>query len=122
MSQATNIVDLYIQSWNFSDSERRHARIEQLYTEDAVYVDPMVEAKGRESINSTITAVQAMFPQHIFSLAGDIDAHHDIARFQWHLTAPGDSQPIAIGFDVVTLAAGRIKHVLGFLDKAPQLA
>ena len=51
--------------------------------------------------------------------AGPAEAHHDVARFRWNAMAPGSTEPLAVGFDVVTLADGRIRTVVGFLDKAP---
>ena len=70
---------------------------------------------GREQIDATIAAVQGQFPGLAFTLAGPVDAHHDIARFTWNL---GDE--LVIGFDVLVLDAdGRIATVYGFLDKVP---
>jgi hypothetical protein len=79
----------------------------------------MVEAHGWEAIDATIGAVQDMFPGHAFRLAGEVDAHHDTARFQWHLLPPGANEPLVVGFDVVALDDGRIRRVHGFLDKVP---
>jgi hypothetical protein len=55
----------------------------------------------------------------VFTLNGPIDAHHDLARFAWHLGKPGSDEPIVIGFDVVATAQERIQQVFGFLDKVP---
>ena len=120
MNQTHQIVERYINSWNETDSLRRRVLIEELYAEHAVYTDPMIHAKGWEAIDATIAAVQAMFPNHVFRLGGPVDAHHDMARFQWHLSAPGADEPLVIGFDVAALDAGRIRQVFGFLDKVPQ--
>jgi hypothetical protein len=43
-----------------------------------------------------------------------------VVRFSWELVPEAGGEPLAIGFDVaVTGADGRIRSVLGFLDKAP---
>jgi hypothetical protein len=122
MNHAHNIVDRYIQSWNETDPLRRRVLIEELYTEHAVYTDPMIQAKGWEAIDATIASVQTMFPNHVFRLGGPVDAHHDMARFHWHLDAQDGSEPLVIGFDVAALDQGRIRQVFGFLDKVPQAA
>ncbi|WP_266157679.1 nuclear transport factor 2 family protein [Dyella silvatica] len=122
MHHANNLVERYIQSWNETDALRRRALIEDIYTEHAGYTDPMISAKGWEAINATIGAVQNMFPGHIFSLAGEVDAHHDMLRFQWHLATPGADEPLVIGFDVAALNEGRIQQIYGFLDKVPLAA
>jgi hypothetical protein len=119
MTVTHQLVDRYLQGWNETDPLRRRALIENTYAEHASYVDPMVEAHGWEAIDATIGAVQDMFPGHAFRLAGEVDAHHDTARFQWHLLPPGANEPLVVGFDVVALDDGRIRRVHGFLDKVP---
>jgi hypothetical protein len=119
MTVTHQLVDRYLQGWNETDPLRRRALIENTYAEHASYVDPMVEAHGWEAIDATIGAVQDMFPGHAFRLAGEVDAHHDTTRFQWHLLPPGANEPLVVGFDVVALDDGRIRRVHGFLDKVP---
>jgi hypothetical protein len=77
---------------------------------------------GREAIAATIAAVQAQFPGFVFRLAGPVDAHHDQVRFTWHL-GPEGAEALIAGFDVaVTDGDGRIRAVLGFLDRVPAAA
>jgi SnoaL-like domain len=116
------LVSRYLAGWNETDALRRRALIEDVYTEHATYLDPMAESRGWEAIDATIAAVQGMFPQHRFTLAGAVDAHHDTMRFTWHLTAPGADEPLVVGFDVAAIEDGRIRHVYGFLDKVPVMA
>jgi SnoaL-like domain len=122
MNATRQLVELYLKTWNETDPLRRRALIEDVYAERATYTDPMVAAQGWETIDATIVAVQTMFPGHVFTLAGEVDAHHDIARFQWHLAEPGADEPLVIGFDVAVLDQGRIRNVHGFLDKVPVAA
>ena len=122
MNATHRLVERYLKSWNETDPLRRRVLIEEVYAECAVYTDPMVQARGWEAIDATIAAVQSMFPGHVFTLAGAVDAHHDMARFHWHLAAPGADEPLVIGFDVAQLDDGRFRQVLGFLDKVPQAA
>jgi hypothetical protein len=122
MSTTRQLVETYLQGWNETDRLRRRALIEEVYAEHAAYTDPMIEARGWEAIDATISAVQNMFPGHVFRLAGDVDAHHDIVRFHWHLAEPGADEPLVIGFDVAVLDEGRIRQVHGFLDKVPVAA
>ena len=122
MSTFDDLAQRYIDAWNETDPTARRAAVDQLYSEDARYVDPLAVAEGREAIAATIAAVQGQFPGFVFRLAGPIDAHHDQARFGWELGPAGQEAPI-VGFDVaVTDAAGRIHTVLGFLDKVPAAA
>jgi len=122
MTNYDDIARRYIDSWNETDPGTRRAKVNQLYTEDARYIDPLAEAEGRDAIDATIAAVQQQFPGFVFRLAGPVDGHHNQARFGWELGPAGESAPI-VGFDVaVTDTAGRIETVLGFLDKVPAAA
>jgi hypothetical protein len=114
-----DLAQRYIDAWNETDTTARRAAVDTLYTDDARYIDPMAVAEGRDAITSMIGAVQEQFPDFTFRLAGPVDGHHNQARFGWELGPAGSPAPI-VGFDVaVTDDAGRIRTVLGFLDKVP---
>ena len=86
---------------------------------DGRYVDPLAEVTGRDQFDAVIAAAQAQFAGMTFRLAGPVDAHHDQARFTWHL-GPDGADAVVIGFDVAQRDAdGRLALVLGFLDKVP---
>jgi hypothetical protein len=113
------IAEKYIASWNETDPQRRRTLVEELWAQDASYIDPLTEARGRDEIDAVIGAVQEQFPGLVFSLAGPVDAHHRQARFSWAL-GPAGGEPVVIGFDVAVAAEdGRLASVLGFLDKVP---
>jgi len=119
MNSYDELAQRYIDTWNETDASARRTAVDQLYTEDARYVDPMAVADGREAIASMIGAVQQQFPDFSFRLAGPVDGHHNQARFGWELGPGGSPAPI-VGFDVaVSDEQGRITSVLGFLDKVP---
>jgi hypothetical protein len=63
--------------------------------------------------------VQQQFPDFVFTLGGAVDAHHEQARFSWHLGPAGAAEPVVVGFDVAVLDGDRIGSVYGFLDKVP---
>lgn len=121
MSTLESLVHRYIDSWNQSDAGKRKAAIRELYAEDAAYTDPLAAVRGWDGIDGFIAAAQQQFKGLVFSLAGKVDAHHDTARFTWHLGAPG-AEPVVIGFDVVAAQDGRLRQVYGFLDKVPATA
>lgn len=118
MSEYENIAQRYIDSWNEQDAGKRKALIEELYTADAAFTDPLVQLSGTDAIDAMVAGAQEQFAGLVFSL-GPVDGHHDIARFTWYLGAPGAPEPIVVGFDVIALSDGRIERVLGFLDKVP---
>ena len=115
----TALAQRYIDSWNEADAQARRALLDELHTPDARYTDPLVDAQGRDQIDATIAGAQRQFAGLMFSLAGPVDSHHGIGRFQWHLGAPGSAEPVVVGFDVVVAQDGRLHRVYGFLDKVP---
>jgi SnoaL-like protein len=120
MTDFDTLAQRYIAAWNETDADARSAAVAALYAEDARYTDPLVDAEGREAIAATIGAVQQQFPGFAFRLAGPVDAHHDQARFTWELGPVGAPEAPIAGFDVaVRDADGRLRSVLGFLDRVP---
>lgn len=108
----------YIDAWNETEPTRRRTLIEQLWTADGSYTDPLVDVAGWDQLDATIGAVQGQFPGYAFRLAGAVDGHHDVLRFSWEL-GPPDAPDTVVGFDVATVADGRLSAVHGFLDKVP---
>jgi hypothetical protein len=114
-----DLIDRYLACWNETDSATRRELIAKTWAENADYVDPLVAVHGHDAIDAAIAATQNQFPGHVFTLAGTIDTHHDVARFSWGLGRNGDD-PLVVGFDVVTVGVdGRLARVVGFLDKVP---
>ena len=119
MTATPDLAGRYLAAWNATDPAARRALVEEVFAEDVTYTDPLADVAGRDGLAATIAAVQAQFPGWVFRLAGPADAHHHQLRFTWHL-GPDGAEPPVIGSDVaVTDADGRIRTVLGFLDRVP---
>ncbi len=122
MSDLNELVDRYIAVWNIADSDARHAAIAELWTDNGVYVDPLMEIEGHAGINGGIGAALTQFAGHEIKLLGDVDAHHGIARFSWELVPVGGGESVVEGFDVAIAEDGKLKGVYGFIDKMPAAA
>lgn len=119
MPDFTKLTEQYIATWNETDPSVRRALIDQLWSEDGRYIDPLADVTGPYQIDAVIAGAQAQFGGMTFRLAGAVDAHHDQARFTWEL-GPDGADAIVVGFDVAQADAdGRLALVLGFLDKVP---
>ncbi|WP_067685716.1 nuclear transport factor 2 family protein [Nocardia jejuensis] len=118
MSEYENIAQRYIDTWNEQDAGKRKALIDELYTAQVSFTDPLVQLTGPEAVDQMVAGAQEQFAGLRFGL-GPVDGHHDVARFTWTLGAPGADEPLVIGFDVITLQDNRISRVQGFLDKVP---
>ena len=115
---AAHVAEHYIAVWNETDAERRLELLETHWTEDARYVDPLAQARGRPQISALVGGVQQRFPGFRFALKGQPDAHGDQMRFSWTL-GPSGAEDLIEGTDFAQLDAGRLQSVTGFLDKVP---
>lgn len=115
---AVGIAHRYIALWNETDAARRQQMLDTGWAPDAQYVDPMMQASGRDAISALVGAVHQRYPGFRFALTGNADAHGDNVRFSWTL-GPSGADDLIQGTDFVQLEAGKLQSVTGFLDKVP---
>jgi hypothetical protein len=121
MTDVATLIDGYIATWNEKDPERRLALVAETFTNDADYLDPLMQGAGQDGIDAMIAGVQQQYADYRFELAGAPDAHNDRVRFSWHLVGNGGGAPVATGYDFGTLAEdGRLRSVTGFLETPTQ--
>ena len=117
---AQEVVRAYLATWNATEEQERRRLLAQHWSPEVTYVDPMASVQGHDGLRAVVSGVHEQFPGFVFTLASDIDSHHDQLRFQWGL-GPAGVEPVVIGFDVLVLdREGRILDVRGFLDRIPQ--
>ncbi|MFF7976319.1 nuclear transport factor 2 family protein [Streptomyces sp. NPDC007905] len=110
----------YFEAWNATEPEALRKAVAAAWTADGSYTDPLADVRGHEQIAAVIAAAHEQFPGFAFRLLGAVDGHHDTARFGWELVNEADGSAPVAGFDVITLdGEGRIRQVLGFLDRVP---
>lgn len=120
MSDLNDTVQRYLATWNETDPAARRAAISDLWSEDGVYIDPLASVAGHDGIDQLLRGAQEQFAGLTFVLGSEVDVHHNIARFRWHLVPAAEAEPIAIGFDVAVVGDdGRLAGVYGFIDKVP---
>jgi len=116
MDNLTELIDRYIAMWNETDAERRRELIARTWTEEACYLDPILQGEGQAGIDTMVRGVHERFPGHRFRRTSDPDAHHDRVRFSWEL-APEGGAPVVSGTDFAVVGKGdRLKTVTGFFD------
>jgi hypothetical protein len=121
MSEPTETAERYIAAWNEQDPVRRHHLLEEFWSADASYADPLMRGAGHDAIGALIKAVQARFPEFQFTLDGAVQGYAEHIRFSWGL-GPAGQDAVIKGTDFVTMRDGRIQSVVGFLDQVPQAA
>ena len=119
MADVNTVVDGYIAMFNETDAARRRALAEQVWTEDATYLDPVMSGEGQDGIAAMVAGAQQQLPGHRIELTHGPDAHHDRVRFAWRLVNAANGAPVAAGVDFATVADdGRLRDVTGFLEPA----
>jgi hypothetical protein len=73
--RVTNLVQNYIAVWNERDAGKRRRLIDDVFSDECVYIDPNDSVAGREAIERLVEALQARLPDLRFTLAGDVNAH-----------------------------------------------
>lgn len=117
------VIDGYFAMWNETDPIRRRNIIEETWTRDASYIEPLIAVEGHDGLNEGVAALQARFPDHALRPAGQVDAHHDRVRWRWELLGPQGGAPLASGTNVGVLGPdGRLRQVTGVFDSTPDVA
>ena len=118
MTDPDTVARTYLQAWNETDESRRNAQLEDNWTRDVSYADPMATARGSAEISRLIGGVQERFAGFSFALLGQANGYASFVRFAWSLGPEGTEPPIK-GSDVIELRDGKISRVIGFLDQVP---
>jgi hypothetical protein len=110
----------YFEAWNAGTPEALAKAVAAAWSVEGTYTDPLATVTGHTEIAGLIAGAHAQFPGFAFRPLGAVDGHHDTARFGWELVSEADGSAPVAGFDVITLDGdGRIRSVLGFLDRVP---
>lgn len=118
--QYTVAVARYFEAWNAREEGALGKAVGAACCEDVTYTDPLADVAGHEGLAAVIAGAHVQFPGHVFRQLGEVDGHHDIARFGWELVSVADGSAPVAGFDVIRLGEdGRVRSVLGFLDRVP---
>lgn len=118
MSNLNELIDRYFAMWNETDSGRRRDLIAGVWAEDGRYRDPIQQGDGIDGINAMVGELQRQMPGCEVRRTGEIDAHHDCARFPWEVVAECGTV-VADGIDVALVSDGRLRLLAGFFDSGP---
>ena len=110
----------YVAAWNEPNAATRLQILERCWAEDAGYVDPNVELRGRTVLCEHIPKVQAGRPGTRIEMMSGVDLHHSFVRFLWRMVhADGGFGGTSIDFGEVD-AGGKLTKIVGFFGEAPR--
>ena len=114
-----NIENLLVRNLHDVFGERnpalRAAAIEAIFDRNCIFSDPHGRHVGHRALEDAVVALQAQFPDHVFSEIGSVDALQDSGRLAWGFGPPHEPRRIT-GLDVAVVNAGRISAVYTFLE------
>lgn len=120
MSDRQQQIDTYVETWNESDVDQRHALIESAWSADGTYHAPAVEAHGHAAISDNIARIQQKYPNRVFCRTSEVFLHKDRARYTWAMLDLAGSATIA-GVDYALFATdGRLRRVTCVYDRKPR--
>jgi hypothetical protein len=101
----------YVAAWNESDAARREALLDA-FAASGRYVDPTVDAMGREALAAHLTDFRDSMPGTTLERSGRLHQAGDWYLFDWVMENGGITTP---GTDIVQLDDdGRVVLVAGF--------
>ncbi len=108
------LIDRYCHGWSVADADERRAVLASVLTPDARYSDPGTgQALELAPLLGYIAGMHARWPGLRIVRISAIDAHHDVARFQWALETP---QPAAESAAATEQAWARLVEGIDFVE------
>ena len=102
-----------------NDAARRHAAIDEIFTEDCVFYDPTRGAhRGRDENDRDAGAIRATHPDFRYQPIAEPEELGNGGRIQWVSGRPGEA-PAYAGTDFIIARDGRIVALYLFFDKLP---
>jgi hypothetical protein len=119
MTTTAAVINDYMNAWNETDAAKRKALLDRAWAEGGVYIDPLMDLKGRDALSDAIAGMHAQQPGVSIVLASGIDQHHNQVRFRWDFIG-ADGKTAIQGIDVGELANdGRLQRIIGFWAEPP---
>jgi hypothetical protein len=102
-----------------NDSARRRAAIDDIFTDDCVFYDPITGPHhGRDEIDRVAGAVRATHPDFRYQPIAQPEELGNGGRIKWVSGRPGET-PAYAGTDFIIVRDGRIAALYLFFDKLP---
>jgi hypothetical protein len=111
----SDLIDRYCQVWTEPNADRRAKLLASVWAADATYTDPSVHAANAEALLTHIAKVQVRRPGATVVRTSQVDEHHGLARFAWHVVqADGTTLPEGLDLAFVSPDGAKIERIIGF--------
>ena len=120
MVHANQIVERYVALWNEPDTDKRRTEIVALWSPDGIHYAKSHTCHGYAALETRVSGSyeRSIAPGlNIFKSADNVQAHHNVVRFNWHMQRKATDEIVATGSELLVLADdGRIEADYQFID------
>ena len=106
-----NLLELF----NERNGITRRKLLSELWSENAVFIDPEGAHQGREKIDQAVERLFDSFPGFSFSVSGPVKSQHGIGYLPWAYGPTGKPQQIS-GIDVGLVEGGKLTALYTFVN------
>jgi len=118
MAEVPKVLEAMMLMWNERDLEKVRGLIEEIFSEDVIFIDPANSIVGHDAFEKMVREFRTRWPDADLSHASEFDGHHDLYRYHWEIRQK--SELLMVGFDVTEVdSEGRVVRVLGFFGPIP---
>jgi hypothetical protein len=115
LTEAVRLADGFLAGTNELDEARRVELVDEIWTADGHFIDPLHEATGHAELNALYAQVHTNFPGYTFARIGDVERLARWMRFRWEFRGD-DGSLLAAGTDVGEIVDGKIGRIVSFYD------
>jgi len=109
------LIDQYCQVWTEPSAAHRAELLSTIWAKDATYTDPTIHTESVEELLAHIAMVQSRRPGAKVLRTSQVDVHHNLARFAWHVVnADGTTLPEGLDLAFITADGAKIQRIIGF--------
>lgn len=112
----------YWTAWNESDLDLVRGHLDLAVTAEVEWNDPRDSFVGIDELEAAVRRLRTSKPEYRFTIASEIDHHHDRCRYRWDMSRNG--RTLMEGLDIATIhpTSGLIARVDGFFGHPTPIA
>jgi hypothetical protein len=116
MPSRQETLEAYVGAWNTTDEAECRRLLERSWADTATYTDPTVHIQGRDGLVAHCCGLARRREDARVVITGDVDGHHQVARFTWAVVR-GDGSRLRAGIDFAEFGPeGELTRIVGFFD------
>ncbi len=113
--------EAYVAAWNETSPTARAALLDRVWAEDGVYIDPTVDARGREALSSVIQDYLNNFDERLIVIRTIGSRFERTFWVTWAIRDLADDTDLVLGMDFCELTAdgSQLQRLFSFFGDVP---